>query len=104
GLRSRDRINLVQLCRVGIAVGQRRRIFQRRAHQRGAALSTLKEKLGLEAIGGRPRDRLPDLLFILVTERDPRRIGRDVLVVLVGWGAPLRASRERYAEQGKNEG
>ena len=74
-LRARDSIDLVQLLRVGIAVRQRRGVFQRRLCQALSGLSALQEQVGLQPVRGRPCNGVADLLLRLLVERHSRGRG-----------------------------
>ena len=99
---ARERVDFKELVGVGVAVGKRRRIFERCVNQCRAILATFKEKVGLEAMGGGLGDRLADLLLGLAIEVDRGSAGL-VGARLSRMIASPRAGDEGGAAQGEAE-
>ena len=102
-LRVRDRVDLMELARVGIAVGKRRGIFERRLGQRRARSRRPSGTARLEAVGRRRRDRLAQLPFGLVVPID-RHAGRTGRAGLGSDDCRFRAGGEGGAAQGEARG
>ena len=100
-----DGVNFVELGRIGIAVRQGRRIFERCLGQRRALLAALQEQLGAKPVRRRVGDRIAKLLFGLLVPRAVDIGGRDIsgldlTRILIG----VIATRKSCAAQGEPEG